>query len=315
MAFSQGTAQLIGFTTLASADGKTPTVPVSPVATLSKDAGAFEPATNTIVSIGGGACALTLAAAETLYGLVKVRVTSDNCDQVDLDVYFEGKYTAALADALEAGAGGLGANVVTVTVADGDGATYEGVQVSVSNDGGTTVGASGQTDSDGKVVFQVGSDDWRFTAAGNGMQGGGYTDVTVTADGDVTITVTAVALPEPGSDDLLALYNDETDDHGVALGAGDMTVVLEWVDEAGLNDAEALLSRSLLGEEFDTDATGRWTMNIPAAWATAGIEIRVRKTLNNLTQNTESVWVATLGEPDEGETNLNWAGLGPTLYE
>jgi hypothetical protein len=97
MAFEKGLTQRIGFTTRDATDSKTPTVPTTPVATWSKDGGAFAPATNAVSSIGGGACNIIIAIAETNCDLGKLRVTSDNCDQVDLDVYFEGEYTAARA--------------------------------------------------------------------------------------------------------------------------------------------------------------------------------------------------------------------------
>ena len=101
MAFEKGIAQRVGFTTRDATDSKTPTVPTNPVATWGMDGGAFAPATNAVNSIGGGACDIIIAIAETDCDLGKLRVTSDNCDQVDLDVYFAGDYTAERATAID----------------------------------------------------------------------------------------------------------------------------------------------------------------------------------------------------------------------
>lgn len=109
MAFERAQAQVFGFTTLLATDHVTPTVPTNPVATVSKDGGAFGAAANAVTSVASGYCTLTLTGAEMTADTGCIRVTSDNCDPVHIEFYTEPGYTAtraALLDYLDAAISG-----------------------------------------------------------------------------------------------------------------------------------------------------------------------------------------------------------------
>jgi hypothetical protein len=97
MAFEKGIAEYIPFTTYLATDHVTPAVPVNPVATISKDGAGFNPCANAVVSIATGACEILLSATEKTADRIHLRVTSDNCDPVNIPIRTEADWTAARA--------------------------------------------------------------------------------------------------------------------------------------------------------------------------------------------------------------------------
>lgn len=100
MAYEKGIAETFGFVTLLATDHLTPTVPTTPVATISKDGGGFNPCDNAVTSVASGFCTLLLSATEKNADVICVRITSDNCDPVMLPIRTEDGWTAAKAAAI-----------------------------------------------------------------------------------------------------------------------------------------------------------------------------------------------------------------------
>ena len=97
MAFERAIAEYIPFTTYLATDHVTPAVPVNPVATISKDGAGFNPCANAVVSIATGACEILLSATEKTADRIHLRVTSDNCDPVNIPIRTEADWSAVRA--------------------------------------------------------------------------------------------------------------------------------------------------------------------------------------------------------------------------
>lgn len=209
---------------------------------------------------------------------------------------------------------GTGANTVTITVRTAGGVVYEGIRVSATNAAETASPLVQYTDSSGQVTYHLDAGSWRIIAATTAAQSGGHTDVTVDGAESVTVTVTAVALPTPTAEDTWALWNRENKLEGeIPFGAGEMTIRVVAVDAAGRNDAVGLASRALVGTEYQTDATGRWTFEI--AQALDGSQLTIEKTWTGEDDLGHSEkWQALVDkEQAEDDGTLSWAALSPRL--
>jgi hypothetical protein len=145
-----------------------------------------------------------------------------------------------------------------------DGVLTEGVPVTLQATGGNNVKA---TDANGEVTFNRDDGDWNYAIEDTASYLGSSGTVTVvggvvTSPVDGILTVTAVSLPSAAAD-CYALYGIEDGlDGNVRAGAGEVTVTVVDCDERALYAEETGLLRRLLGAEFETDASGMWSINI-----------------------------------------------------
>ena len=102
MSMQYATAQGLTIPTYSSEDSKTPTTPVNPVVTISKDGAALVAAAGTVTVIADYGVHVAFTAADMTAAAIAVKVTSDNCDPVALSLVTEAGYTAAKAAFIDA---------------------------------------------------------------------------------------------------------------------------------------------------------------------------------------------------------------------
>lgn len=151
-----------------------------------------------------------------------------------------------------------GIHTVTVTVETSGGTTFEGVRVAASG-----LDESNQyvedTDTAGECTFYLNAGTWRFIAAATGAQSGGTVDVDVSAAQDVSLVVTAVALPDPAPAGYCSVYAIGEYQNG-ADAAG--TFRVSALRSPQVRDEDGIPVAVFLGDDSPALVDGRATVTV-----------------------------------------------------
>lgn len=151
-----------------------------------------------------------------------------------------------------------GIHTVTVTVETSEGTTFEGVRVAASG-----LDESNQyvedTDTAGQCTFYLNAGTWRFIAAATGAQSGGTVDVDVSVPQDVSLVVTAVALPDPAPAGYCSVYAIGEYQNG-ADAAG--TFRVSALRSPQVRDEDGVPVAVFLGDDSPALVDGRATVTV-----------------------------------------------------
>jgi hypothetical protein len=204
-------------------------------------------------------------------------------------------------DSIAALGAGTGAAAITLTVEDGSGNPVQGVPVTLQASGGVNVQVS---DENGEVVFNRDDGSWAYVIADTAAYTGASGTVVV-ASGAVTapaggiLTVTAISLPVPTSPDCYLLYAQErkADDGDAAFGAGEVTVKVLRIEFPGRLDSAASSVRTVVGEEYQTDASGVWSFELAKTAFASGALLVLERAWEDAEGNPDSeIWQVTLDD-------------------
>lgn len=151
-----------------------------------------------------------------------------------------------------------GIHTVTVTVETSGGTTFEGVRVAASG-----LDESNQyvedTDTAGQCTFYLNAGTWHFIAAQSNAQSGGAVDVDVSAAQDVSLVVTAVALPDPAPAGYCSVYAIGEYQNG-ADAAG--TFRVSALRSPQVRDEDGIPVAVFLGDDSPALVDGRATVTV-----------------------------------------------------
>ncbi len=225
----------------------------------------------------------------------EAELSTDSLEAIDTQLsatHGEGSWDELSSESLEAidsqlssthGAGswltpsaGDGAFATELTVQDDSGEPIAGAKVRFQVAGGT---ATQITDSSGKVTFHWDAGTWIGTigTTASYIPSSSYT-VVVDAEGNLTspaggiLQVSRVAVPIPTEPDTYLLYSYErrADYADTLFGAAGVTIKLVDFELRGRVDSAAASLRSLVGQEYSTDANGLWTLEIAQSAVATG---------------------------------------------
>ena len=118
--YKKNTSGIVYFYAVDSADGVTGKAGLTLTVTISKDGGAFAPATNSATSLGNGFYYLTLTSTELNADTVMVYATGPSAIIAPVEIRTEGDYTSARAsklDYLDLAVSAVNTSVTTVNTA------------------------------------------------------------------------------------------------------------------------------------------------------------------------------------------------------
>lgn len=207
-----------------------------------------------------------------------------------------GDPAAGSIDAMLAAVSSVGANTVTLTLEDGDGAPVGGCPVFLRNAGGQLIGFAFSNASTGIAAFPCNDGDYEVYLGPIGGYGTSNPySVTVSGDTEATLTLTAITLPVPSDPSTCAVYANMKTGAGAALGAGEGSLTLVEVVSRPSGAAYVIADDAEGDTPGETDGSGQASLSI-----IRGAVVKVRGNWPDGRQKTVTVTV-----PDAVNYNIS----------